>query len=288
MMEEETMESLELRIFKEVAYSKSISKAAENMGYVQSNITAHIKKLETELDTTLLIRHNKGVILTSEGEKLLRQAEQIVSLLDMTVKSFRETSKSLKIGATQTIAGYLLPQCLVEYQKDFPNTAISVITTNQTDLEKQLSHKLVDCVFTNNSHVFSQAKQIFRANETLMLIAPNSCKSLEDIQSLPAIVNHIDSCPYRTTLLDWLCSQNSTTPNVVELDTVEGIINIVSIGGGISLLPQNTVLNENRISKFYIKELQTTSISMWISKDTFSSDYLVLKNIVERVINNGY
>lgn len=288
MMEEETMESLELRIFKEVAYSKSISKAAENMGYVQSNITAHIKKLETELDTTLLIRHNKGVVLTSEGEKLLRQAEQIVSLLDMTVKSFRETSKSLKIGATQTIAGYLLPQCLVEYQKDFPNTAISVITTNQTDIEKQLSHKLVDCVFTNNSHVFSQAKQIFRANETLMLIAPNSCKSLEDIQSLPAIVNHIDSCPYRTTLLDWLCSQNSTTPNVVELDTVEGIINIVSIGGGISLLPQNTVLNENRISKFYIKELQTTSISMWILKDTFSSDYLVLKNIVERVINNGY
>lgn len=288
MMEEETMESLELRIFKEVAYSKSISKAAENMGYVQSNITAHIKKLETELDTTLLIRHNKGVVLTSEGEKLLRQAEQIVSLLDMTVKSFRETSKSLKIGATQTIAGYLLPQCLVEYQKDFPNTAISVITTNQTDIEKQLSHKLVDCVFTNNSHVFSQAKQIFRANETLMLIAPNSCKSLEDIQSLPAIVNHIESCPYRTTLLDWLCSQHSTTPNVIELDTVEGIINMVSVGGGISLLPQNTVLNENQISKFYIKELQTTSISMWISKDTFSSDYLVLKNIVERVINNGY
>lgn len=63
---------------------------------------------------------------------------------------------------------------------------------------------------------------------------------------------------------------------------------MVSVGGGISLLPQNTVLNENRISKFYIKELQTTSISMWISKDTFPSDYLVLKNIVERVINNGY
>lgn len=37
------MESLELRIFREVAYTKSISKTAENMGYVQSNITAHIK-----------------------------------------------------------------------------------------------------------------------------------------------------------------------------------------------------------------------------------------------------
>lgn len=74
------MESLELRIFNEVAHSKSISKAAENMGYVQSNITTHIKKLETELNTTLFLRHNKGVTLTKDGEKLLRQSEHIISL----------------------------------------------------------------------------------------------------------------------------------------------------------------------------------------------------------------
>ena len=42
------MESLELKIFREVAKAGSISKAAENMNYVQSNITAHIKKLEKE------------------------------------------------------------------------------------------------------------------------------------------------------------------------------------------------------------------------------------------------
>lgn len=110
------MESLELRIFNEVAHSKSISKAAENMGYVQSNITTHIKKLETELNTTLFLRHNKGVTLTKDGEKLLRQSEHIISLLDNTVNSFRITSKSIKIGTTQTIAGFVLPQCLIEYQ----------------------------------------------------------------------------------------------------------------------------------------------------------------------------
>ncbi len=75
------MESLELRIFREVAYTKSISKTAENMGYVQSNITAHFKKLEGELNTTLFIRHSKGVTLTKVGEKLLYQAEKIISLL---------------------------------------------------------------------------------------------------------------------------------------------------------------------------------------------------------------
>ena len=113
------MESLELRIFREVARTKNISRAAENMGYVQSNITAHIKKLETELNTTLLIRHNKGVTLTEDGEKLLQYAEQIISLLDKTLYTFHRDIRQLKIGATQTIAGYLLPQCLIEYQKKF-------------------------------------------------------------------------------------------------------------------------------------------------------------------------
>ena len=97
------MESLALRIFREVAYVKSITKAAENMGYVQSNITAHIKKLEAELNTTLLVRNNKGVALTHDGEKLLLQAEKIISLLDETSRSFKYRVKCLKIGATQTI-----------------------------------------------------------------------------------------------------------------------------------------------------------------------------------------
>lgn len=43
------MESLELRIFLKVAQSSSITQAAKELGYVQSNVTAHIKKLENEL-----------------------------------------------------------------------------------------------------------------------------------------------------------------------------------------------------------------------------------------------
>ena len=69
------MESQELRIFREVARAGSISKAAGQLGYVQSNVTARIKKLEEELNAVLLIRHSKGVTLTAEGERLLIASE---------------------------------------------------------------------------------------------------------------------------------------------------------------------------------------------------------------------
>ena len=93
----EDMESLELRIFREVAREKSISKAAEKLNYVQSNVTAHIKRLEEELGTTLFTRHGKGVTITLDGEKLLNYADSILELLDRAVTEFQIEKLKLRI-----------------------------------------------------------------------------------------------------------------------------------------------------------------------------------------------
>lgn len=276
------MESLELRIFREVARMKNISRAAENMGYVQSNITAHIKKLENELNTTLLIRHNKGVTLTEDGEKLLEYAEQVISLLDIILYTFHRDIKQFNIGATQTIAGYLLPQCLIEYQNRFPNINLSIITSNQQDMNKQLEQKLLDCVITNDPHVFTNAQCIFTAKEVLSLITPKFCESISQIWQLPLVVNNLKSCPYRKILTD-LFLRESMPFKIIELDTVEAIINTVAAGGGISLLPQNVLQNKLTVNEFDIPDLEATSINIWIHKDSLPSDFITFKEIIERL-----
>lgn len=277
------MESLELKIFREVAYTKSISKAAENLGYVQSNVTAHIKKLEDELNVSLLIRHSKGVTLTTEGEKLLYYAEQIISLMDMAKNSFNNSINELRIGSTQTITGYLLPQCLIEYQNKFPDISISVKTLNQIEMDEYLSKGMLDCIFSNSFHIFANAKEILRVKEKLTLVAPPFYTSIDSILNLPLVVNQINSCPYRITLLNWMSTHNPKMSKVIEFDTVEAIINAVSLGAGISLLPHNTLLNEQNINKFYLKELQTTSIKMWISQKSSLSKFIDLISLVKKV-----
>ena len=277
-----SMESLELRIFREVARMKNISRTAENMGYVQSNITAHIKKLENELNTTLLIRHNKGVTLTEDGEKLLEYAEQVISLLDIILYTFHRDIKQFNIGATQTIAGYLLPQCLIEYQNRFPNINLSIITSNQQDMNKQLEQKLLDCVITNDPHVFTNAQCIFTAKEVLSLITPKFCESISQIWQLPLVVNNLKSCPYRKILTD-LFLRESMPFKIIELDTVEAIINTVAAGGGISLLPQNVLQNKLTVNEFDIPDLEATSINIWIHKDSLPSDFITFKEIIERL-----
>ena len=70
------MESNDLRIFKTVALAGSITKAAQSLGCVQSNVTVRIQQLEKELTTQLFYRQH-GMILTPAGKKLLTHTVQI-------------------------------------------------------------------------------------------------------------------------------------------------------------------------------------------------------------------
>lgn len=83
------MESGDLKIFQAVAREGSITKAAQMLNYVQSNVTARVHKLEEDLNIRLFHRTNRGMKLTAAGENLLQYADQVLSLLDKAEKSTR-------------------------------------------------------------------------------------------------------------------------------------------------------------------------------------------------------
>lgn len=257
------MESLELRIFREVAIAGSLSKAAENMCYVQSNITAHIQKLEKELGTVLFVRHNKGITLTRNGEKLLSYANSILDLTDKAKYEFQQDTHGLHIGATQTLAAYKLPLWLSHYQKDFPDVNVSVLTENQEQLVELVSHQVVDCAFVEKKYVSEQLQSIFSFDEELCLIAPvQSDEKL--LRNSPIITNKIPTCPYRRILLEWAALQSSEMPKIIEFDTIEAIVHSVSLGMGISLLPYSTISNREEIAVFKPHNLKSLNINMVI------------------------
>ena len=73
------METNDMKIFIEVAHSSSVSKTANKLGYVQSNISKRIEKIETELNCTLFLRTNKGMKLLPEGELFLTYCNEILT-----------------------------------------------------------------------------------------------------------------------------------------------------------------------------------------------------------------
>lgn len=274
------MESLELRIFREVAKAGSISKAAENMCYVQSNITAHMRKLEQELNTVLLVRHNRGITLTKEGEKLLSYANSILDLMDQAKYEFQQDKLDLHIGATQTLAAYRLPQWLSRYQKQFPNVNVSVITDSQDQLIELLCKQTIECAFVERKYVSKQIHPVFSFDEELCIIAPPQSNE-QMLKNSAIITNKIRSCPYRKILVEWAISQTSSAPQIMEFDTVDAIIRSVSLGMGISLLPYSAVSDRENIAIFKAPDMKSLNMNMVVFNNQQSKnvyDFLKIIN----------
>lgn len=143
------MESNELRIFRTVAQTGSITKAAKALGYVQSNVTARIQQLESDLNTQLFYRQ-RGMILTPTGEKLLTYADKIIYLLDEADKSIKdscEPSGSLSIGAVHTVSAIRLPQLLAKYHRAYPKVDLSLTTSQSDELIYKVNHFQLDGAF---------------------------------------------------------------------------------------------------------------------------------------------
>ena len=106
-----------LRIFKVVAHSGSISKAAKKLCVTQPSITKSIKKLETQLNMTLFVREKKGMILTDNGKMLYRYILDSINTLDgveLIAKNINVNDiGKLRIGAGDSITRNILKQIIL-------------------------------------------------------------------------------------------------------------------------------------------------------------------------------
>ena len=110
-----------LKIFKTVAYHKSISKAAKELCVTQPSITKSIKKLESQLNVTLFVREKKGVVLTDKGKAIYRYIVDSINTLENTDLIAKDISEhevgKLRIGAGDSITRNILKDTIIEYKK---------------------------------------------------------------------------------------------------------------------------------------------------------------------------
>ncbi len=112
------MENRNLYTFKKVCEFNGITKAAEQLGYAQSTVTAQIKQLENELGVKLFERYGNAICITEVGEKLLEYSNEIFRITDRFLDSVHEESKtsgSLRIAAVDSVCMTVLPSILNQF-----------------------------------------------------------------------------------------------------------------------------------------------------------------------------
>lgn len=237
------MESNDLKIFRTVAIEGNITKAAQNLGYVQSNVTARVQHLESEFGTPLFYRQ-RGMVLTPAGEKLLPYAEQILHLFDEAKEVLCDTTEPsgrLAIGANYVVSSINLPEAFSQYHIEYPKVELSLVTAGSEELITKLLHFQLDGAFVKSSSFEEKSfvKELVYEEKFVLITSPK-IKKVQDVYIQPFLMNTV-GCPNRELLMSFLKVNGIYDVRYIEFNNLESIINGVISGLGASFVPESSI-----------------------------------------------
>lgn len=211
-----------LHIFKTIYDLKSLNKAAKVLGFTQSNITAHLKKIEHELRATLFIRGFDGVKPTEKGQQFYQFTLQTLAQFSQLKQSFQ--------GKLTLLISELLFQFLVTEMKKYCFESTEIIIKRTSDISNAIHHHYYDEVITFEK--FKHPDYLLTKTENLPIAFLQS-QSIETPDLLPIFINNDEHCPLRAKTL----ALNYPSENLITVDSLSQILNLVEKGQGIALLP---------------------------------------------------
>lgn len=214
----------DMSIFVTIYETRSINKSSKILQYAQSNLSARLKVLETELDTKLFYRKYNGLVPTESGDLFYQFCKETSNNLEKLKKKC-ETSKisilisellfNHDINNSQTID---LNKSEINIQK----TSDIPIIAHQEDFDKIFCFQKIE----NLKHY----DEIIEHIESVYACSSN----IKVTEEMPIFVNKDKNCPFRKQSL----MKFTHLKSVVEIDSFENIISLVENGKGIALLPK--------------------------------------------------
>lgn len=237
------MQFKSLRIFDAVQRCGSFGAAAQQLHTVQSNVTAHIKKLEEELQVQLIERHSGPVRLTPAGHTLLPHARRMLHLHDSTCALFAghaEAAGQLRIGAMESTAALRLPAVLAQVCREHPQIELQLCTGPTAALLDDLVRGTLDCAFVAGQppHPRWWAQPVFQEELVLVGAAPMQALPSPEVLLQTPFLAFRQGCSYRQRIELLLASQGITAARIMEMGTLDAILGCVAAGMGFALMPQ--------------------------------------------------
>lgn len=249
-----------LQVFHTVARQLSFTKAAEELFMTQPAVTFQVKQLEEHFNTRLFERKHGRIELTPAGRLVLGYAERILALSDEMETRVGELtgsiSGSLQLGASLTIAEFMLPRVLGEFQALNPQVQASMTVANSEAIESRVADHTLDLgLIESPSHVPGVHIEVCCEDELVMICSPqHKLAGLKEV--LPG---QVAAEPYvsRETgsgtreFADNYFRRCKIAPEdmnvVMELGSLEAIKGVVETGIAVAVVSRATVVKEMKL-----------------------------------------
>lgn len=218
------MKITQLEYFVEVVKTNNISKAAKKLYVSQPAISAAIKELEKEFNTTLFIRYNNQLTLTDEGHYLYIKATNLLNAFQKVEEDmhiFVKKSEILKIGVPPMLGTFLLPPIIGEFTKLYPHVEIQLIELGSVANKKAIIDREITLGLTvKGKEEFPSVLNYHKIVDTTLLFVVNNSHQLakkdiigiEDIKDTPLILMKEDCL--QSSLVQSAFEEKGLTPNI--------------------------------------------------------------------------
>jgi DNA-binding transcriptional LysR family regulator len=243
-LQERWMELSDLLIFRAVVREGGVTRAAERLHRVQSNVTTRIRQLEEDLSVALFIREGKRLHLAPAGQVLLGYAERLLALADEARGAVHDARPrgTFRLGAMESTAAVRLPEALSEYHRRHPGVVLELRTGNPQILAGAILAGDLDAALVAEPIADAPFEKSFAFDEELVIVAAANHPPIGRKGSLPRTVIVFEhGCPHRKRLEDWYASRREMPERIIELASYHAMLGCVVAGMGIALIPSSVL-----------------------------------------------
>ena len=250
----------QLRYFLAVAKNKNFQKAADECAISQPALSMKIKELEGMLGQ-LIERGSKKFYLTQTGQALINKAETIIQSFDdlKHLATKGDNINRLSIGAIPTVAPYLLPKILKTISKQYKDIVIEPKEAVTEKLVSYLINGKIDLAFLALPTYETLLTEVALFEEEFLLIrnikdANKPVPNNKELTNMKLLLLEEGHCLRSQTLS--FCKVTSVPKNIMEGTTLTTLVQMVSAGIGVTLIPEISVPIETRSAKVSASRFQ--------------------------------
>ena len=249
-----------LQVFHTVARLLSFTKAAETLHMTQPAVTFQVRQLEEYFNTRLFDRTHNRISLTEAGQRVYEYGAKIFQLYDEMESSVRELtgdiSGVLMLGASTTIAEYMLPALLGDFKNQYQDVDIRLRVGNTEAIvsmveDNEIDLGVVEAPVTNKN----LAVELCRVDQLVVVVPPGHELASRakvtgaDLLRHPYIVRE-EGSGTRDVIHEYLKAAGVPSNNlntIMELGASEAIKGAIEAGMGLSVLSRTTIQKELRL-----------------------------------------
>ena len=291
------MELRHLRYFIAVAEELNFTKAAQRMCTVQPSLSQQIKDLEHEVGVQLLMRTNRKVELTAEGQAFLKEARLSLEHAEKAIMDARQiaqlSKEQLNIGFVPVAEMKVFPYIMPNIRAQFPELKIHFHSLMDIDQISAVRKGEIDIAFTRYVEESPEIESVQIFTEPLALIIPKNSPvaeqrhiSIKSMNQQDFIISDEHSSPELYRIIQDFFKQNKLNVNLVQHSTnILLNVNLVGMGVGWSLVPSYVIslLGDKILVKNTVEPLPTIGLYASYRKDRKNEAIeLILKVLKEQ------